>query len=331
MTVRWSKRGLVLPAPLPVSWARSHAALPVVVPLSDGRVRVYFSSRDADGRSLIGRAELDLERPAETLSLHTEPVLGLGPLGAFDDSGVTTSCLVEDAGHQYLYYSGWSRGATVPFTLFVGCAVSEDGGETFERVSLAPILERNAIDPFLTASPWVLVDEGRWRMWYVSGTEWRIVAGTPRHRYHIKYAESRDGVTWERDGTVCIDFRDDTEYAISRPCVVRDGDRYRMWFAARGDAYRIGCAESLDGVRWERRDAEAGIEPSESGWDSEMQAYPVVFDHAGERYLLYNGNGYGLTGIGCAVLVGERPPTGRDPDRRSSSKGIRGVSEGIAR
>jgi hypothetical protein len=33
-----------------------------------------------------------------------------------------------------------------------------------------------------------------------------------------------------------------------------------------------------------------------------MIEYPFVFDHDGERYMLYNGNGYGKTGIGPAVL-----------------------------
>jgi putative glycosyltransferase len=38
------------------------------------------------------------------------------------------------------------------------------------------------------------------------------------------------------------------------------------------------------------------------GWDSEMIEYPFVFDHAGERYMLYNGNGYGKSGFGLAIL-----------------------------
>ena len=29
---------------------------------------------------------------------------------------------------------------------------------------------------------------------------------------------------------------------------------------------------------------------------------PLVFDHMGRRYMLYNGDGYGRTGIGLAVL-----------------------------
>ena len=60
---------------------------------------------------------------------------------------------------------------------------------------------------------------GGWRMWYLSGLAWERDGAGLRHRYHIKYAASADGIHWQRDGTVCIDFRDASEYAISRPSV----------------------------------------------------------------------------------------------------------------
>jgi hypothetical protein len=34
-----------------------------------------------------------------------------------------------------------------------------------------------------------------------------------------------------------------------------------------------------------------------------MIEYACVFDHHGSRHMLYNGNGYGETGIGHAVLA----------------------------
>jgi hypothetical protein len=213
-----------------------------------------------------------------------------------------TGSLVDHGGRRFLYYIGWSRAVAVPFTTFIGLAVSDDGGETFERVSLAPVLGRGLHDPYLTTSPWVLVEDGRWRMWYVTGTGWSLDRGTPRHHYRIAYAESADGLDWTRDGHVCVDYASSEEYAIARPCVVRDRDRYRMWFCARGDAYRLGYAESTDGYDWARDDSQVVLEPSDTDWDSEMQAYPFVFDFEGDRFLLYNGNGYGVTGIGYAVL-----------------------------
>lgn len=296
--MRWSKVGLVLPAPPPVSWARSHAALPAVEELDGDGARILFSTRDAEGRSHIARAHLILDGEARA-RIFEEPVLRPGPLGSYEDSGVTMSCVVAHGGWRFLYYTGWSLGRTVPFYLFAGCAVSKDGGP-YERVSPAPLLERSSVDPYLTASPWVLVEDGLWRMWYVAGATWEETPSGPRHRYHIRYAESGDGLAWERTGRVCIDFRDEAEYAIARPCVVRDGDRYRMWFSARGDIYRLGYATSDDGLTWDRDDAQAGLEARPGEWDEE-QAYPVVFDRGRRRFMLYNGNGYGETGIGLAV------------------------------
>jgi hypothetical protein len=297
--IRWRPLGVLVPAPPPLAWATSHAALPAARSLPDGRVRLYFSSRDERGRSKVTAAELDLDDPA-SIRYRDAPVVDVGPLGSFDDSGATMSCVVHHDGRELVYYTGWTLGGTVPFTLYAGCAVSDDDGKTFSKVSAGPLLDRDDVDPFLTASPWVLVEEGRWRMWYVSGTGWRVVDGEPRHWYHVKYAESDDGIEWRRDGTVCIDYESEREHAISRPCVVRDRDVYRMWFSARGDAYRFGYAESTDGIHWERRDEDAGLPPSHADWSDEMQCYPAVLDHGGRRFLFYNGNGFGATGIGWA-------------------------------
>ncbi len=304
MRQTWRSQGIIVPAPVPLPWAVSHAALPVIHAGADDRIRLFCSSRDAERRSQVAAGWLDLVGGSAVFDDGV--AIGMGPLGAFDDNGATSSCVVEHAGRLFQYYTGWSLGVTVPFYLAIGCAVSDDGGLTFKKVSDAPVLGRTVVDPFLTASPTVLVEDWRWRMWYVSGTDWRAVGrGVPRHRYHIKYAESVDGLAWEPTGRVCIDYRDANETAIARPCVIKDGATYRMWYCSRGDVYRIGYAESSDGLAWDRNDDEIVITPSFDGWDSEMQAYPFVFDHGGDRHLLYNGNDFGRTGIGHAVLQRE--------------------------
>jgi hypothetical protein len=304
--MQWMKRGLVIGPDGGPPWAMSHAMLPVAEPIAGGKVRVYYATRDERGRSRVARAEVDFPPQGGTphSTVESEPVISLGPLGAFDDNGVTCSALVSHRDRHYLYYSGWSLGQTVPFYIFIGCAVSEDGGRTFRKVSPSPIVERNPIDPYLAGHPSVMVDGGVWRMWYASGTGWTMVNGKPRHHYHIKYAESADGLEWRREGRVCIDYAGPEEYALGRPFVVRDRDVYRMWFSKRGDSYRIGYAESDDGLDWRRMDSEVGIDVSPEGWDSEMVEYPCVFDAGGRRWMLYNGNGYGRTGIGLAELRG---------------------------
>jgi hypothetical protein len=295
---------VLVQAPAPPLWAASHAGLPLPVATDGAGLELYYSARDGDGRSHIGRARMSGGGGALVVADHDpEPVLAPGALGTFDDCGVTTSCLVLDGSRWLLFYTGWSLGVTVPFYLSVGLAVSEDGGRTFQRASQAPLLDRSSADPYLTASPFVLRDGALWRMWYVSAVGWELQAGQPRHRYHLRYAESEDAMRWRRSGEVAVDFADPGEYAFGRPCVTKEGERYRMWFCARGSAYRLAYAESQDGRRWVRDDDAVGLDPSRNGWDSEMIAYPYVFDHDGARHMLYNGNGYGRTGIGYATAL----------------------------
>ncbi|MBA2353563.1 MAG: hypothetical protein H0V80_02730, partial [Acidobacteria bacterium] len=166
----------------------------------------------------------------------------------------------------------------------------------------APILDRSPADPLLTASPSVLVEGDVWKMWYVSGVRWIIEDGQSKHYYRVQYAESDDGIAWRRDGAACLDFGPG-EYAFGRPSVVKRGGLYRMWYSHRGAAYRLGYAESMDGRRWTRLDAHVGIDVGADGWDSEMMEYPHVFEHRGRLYMLYNGNGYGRSGVGLAILA----------------------------
>jgi hypothetical protein len=298
----WKKRGLIFSPPGAPEWLGSHASLPLGLRLADGRHRIYFASRDAANRSHVAWVEMNLERPDDGATLSPEPALAPGPLGCFDDHGVYPASIVESDGRLLLFYVGWNPGATPPlFYASIGLAASDDDGRTFRRVSRAPILARSDFDPCLVTSPCVLRDSGRWRMWYVSGYAWDELDGRLRSHYHVKYAESEDGIDWRRDGHVCIDVARG-ERNVARPWVVVDGGRYRMWYAVAGDEpYRLGYAESEDGLCWERLDERIGIGLSDSGWDSRAMAYPWVERDGDRHLLLYNGNDYGREGFGLAV------------------------------
>jgi len=303
--MKWIKKGLIL-KPGKFDWMITHASVPFAERIGEDFYRVYFCGRDSLNRSHPGYIEIDINEPQKILSITEKPVLNLGSLGAFDDSGVMPSWIVDYGGTKYMYYIGWNQGVTVPFYNFIGLAVSQNGGKTFQRFSKAPILGRSDVDPYLAVSPCVIIESGIWRMWYSSCVGWEIEGGKPKHYYHIKYAESKDGFHWERKGVICIDFKSKEEYAIARPCVLKEGGIYKIWYSYRGKRYRIGYAESRDGIHWERKDDEAEIDVSESGWDSEMVEYAFVFEHKGKKYMLYNGNSYGKTGLGYAVLSESR-------------------------
>ncbi len=300
---KWKKLGRIF-KPDGRWWMVTHAQAPFVESAGEGLLRVHFSGRDRQNRSRGGWFDLDLGPGPKVVSACDGPTLGLGAPGAFDDCGAMPSWIVSRGRRKFMYYTGWSLAVTTPFTFFIGLAVSEDGGATWNRFSQAPVLGRGMLDPFLTCSPCVLVEDRVWRMWYVSGTGWEAEGGggqARKHYYLIKYAESRDGIAWKTLKEPCISF-EKGEYALARPVVNRIGGRYAMWFSHRAgdESYRIGYAESGDGRTWERADQSAGIGVSERGWDSGMVCYPCVFMHGGEHYMLYNGNDYGATGIGLA-------------------------------
>lgn len=297
----WRKLGQIWCANGNPAWAANYAALPTIESREGDYVQVIVSPRDTVGRSRPLRLIFDMHE-LRVVDVEREPLLPLGPPGTFDDSGIMPCWTVKHKGQQYIYYIGWNQAVTVPFQNAIGMAAKKYDDPMYEKVSFGPVLGRSRQEPYFTASCAVLIEGEIWRMWYLSCVDWREHGGNLRHHYHIKYAESANGLDWQCDGLVAIPFQSADEYAISRPSIIRDPDCYRMWYSIRGTSYRIGYAESRDGVTWIRKDGEAGIDISESGWDSEMIAYPYVFDHDGQRYMFYNGNGYGETGFGLAVL-----------------------------
>lgn len=300
-TIKWQKLGLIFRPTGGREWMTTHAALPVAIPVADSVYRIYFATRDEKNRSHVAYVELDIQRPNEILAMSDQPVLAPGPLGFFDDHGVYASSIVSDGARLLMYYIGWNPGVRgALFYSSIGLATSEDGGQTFRKMSVAPILARSKYDPCLVTAPSVMIENGIWRMWYVSGFKWEEDDTGLHSFYHVKYAESEDGVSWQRTGRICIELRQG-ERNIARPRVIKENGSYKMWYSYNeGLGYRIGYAESPDGYVWTRLDHQAGIDVSESGWDSQALAYPWVFTYAGTRYMLYNGNRFGREGFGLA-------------------------------
>lgn len=305
--IRWRKLGQIFTVSADRVWNRTHAQVPTALVMND-RIRVFYSSRDAKNRSYTSFFEVKVNNPTRVVSVHGKAVLCPGLPGAFDDCGVMPSAILGVGSETFLYYIGWNVRNTVPFHNSIGLAVSSDDAVTFRRLSAGPIVDRSAVDPYFCTNAHVR-RSGHWQMWYSSGTEWRQSGSRLESLYHIKYATSENGIDWQRDGIVAIDFNSDMEGGLVRPAVMEADGGFRMWYSRRSwrdyhrgaSSYRIGYAESKDGYRWQRLDAAAGIDVSDTGWDSEMIEYPNAVVAEGRLYLFYNGNGFGSTGIGVAI------------------------------
>lgn len=301
--MKWRKIGNVYTPDGNIEWATSHATNPVAEHLEKDDFRVYFSPRDSKNRSQIASIDIRLTPSGAIVLKNTlRHILSHGKNGYFDDSGVTVTGLVKTGGKKFLYYLGWNLGVTIPFRNAIGLAISQGESIQYRRLSKAPIVDRNDIDPISISYPFLMWDKDRFRIWYGSCLEWDGNSVSD-YQFSIKYAESTDGITWERKGNVVLACDFPHEDAIARPHVIKEDGLYKMWYSMKkGHYYRIGYAESEDARQWKRLDSEAGIDVATKGWDSEMIEYAFVFDHKGQRYMLYNGNGYGKTGFGFAVL-----------------------------
>jgi hypothetical protein len=198
----------------------------------------------------------------------------------------------------------------VPYDAAVGLATSADGGVTFARAGLGPVMGRSLEEPFLHGSAFVVPRDGLFHAWYVCGTEWVESEGRAEPLYVLVHDTSPDGRTWKGDGRPFLPGRVERECQASPTLLELEG-RFHMWFSYRwgldfrnpARGYRLGHAWSADLVRWERDDEASDLGPSASGWDSEMVCYPCVVRVDDRVFMFYSGNHFGRDGFGYAELL----------------------------
>lgn len=267
-------------------------------------IRIFFATSSTDNIGRITYIDLSADDPTKIINPPDRILLSEGEPGLFDDCGVNPSSIVEKDGELYLYYVGYERSFKIPFTLFPGLAAGTiDRG--FRRMKKVPVIDRSDKYPYSLAAPFVMKDNGLFRMWLWIAEKWTIVNGKDYLSATIGCAESADGIDWKIVKSDCISLDYSKEFSVGRPWVVKKEKGYSMFYSVRyvDKLYRLGYAESTDGLNWTRKDNEIGIDVSESGWDSEMICYPAVISVKGETYLFYNGNNNGATGFGVAQLV----------------------------
>lgn len=301
MSNHWKKLGVVYnPSESKTRHPKllTHAANPLPVHINGDIYRVFYSGRDANNRSSVGAVDIDI-LTRQIIQDHLEPIFEHGPAGSYYADGVSIGNCYEVDGKTYMLFMGWQtpeqghwRGDIGRLTLHSDLSLSLE--------SEHPFITTDSTDPVSLSYPWVIKNRsGQFSMWYGSTVNWD--AGNGEMLHTLNHATSVDGHQWNRHG-LAVPYELGLAQAFSRPTLI---NMDQMWFSYRsgsGEKYRIGYAESKDGQSWNLSLDKAGIDVSPTGWDSEMIEYPFVFDHKGQRYMIYNGNGHGKTGFGFAIL-----------------------------
>ena len=285
----------------------NYAQVPTPYVMED-RIRIYYACRN-NGKAFV--AYFDLAKDLKTiLKVHESPIFTHGEPGMFDADGVMPSCILPMGDELWLYYIGWNElKNTARYQNEIGIAVSKDNGETFQRMFEGPVMGRSPTEPGLAVMPFVMKDGNLFKMWYQSGTGWYFVDGKYEPTYVIKYANSHDGIRWNRSSEQCIESRYPME-AFSRPWVARINGFDCMLYCVRGSAdyrggdggYRIECADAFDKINFMRNVDTPKLYKGEEGeFDSQMQCYPSTCEVDDKLVMFYNGNDFGQTGIGGAI------------------------------
>ena len=266
-----------------------------VIAKGSAKYNMYFSWRPMKAIALV-RSDDGVRWTAPEICLRHDETSGW-------EDNLNRSCTIFWNGEYHMWYTGQARGYSK-----IGYAKSKDGVH-FTRVVRDPVLiSERPHEGFSVMNPYVLRDDARgvFRMWYASGETYEPNV--------LCYAESRDGIVWEKSLLNPI-FVHGSGNAWDKDRVggcevypLKDG-RYVMFYIGYSDIHtaRIGAAISPDGIRsWKRLKGNPLVEPVPGEWDSAACYKPsAVWDEENDCWRLwYNGRTGSREYIGMAVHKG---------------------------
>lgn len=313
-----SSQPVVRPGQLQPEYDCNHAGAGHVIEQDDHYLMTYWGANTSDKYSILqARTPIDSPNAWEAVPgalLEHQPETShncQGPSFPFL-LPVTDDCWL-------LYWVGWGTWEDGKLPNTMGVAISEDGGKTFQYHQDHPvILNDRPYDYNGAGSLQVLVENGLFRMYYtcignyVERPEGVMTGhGDTIPQIGIAYAESRDGITWEKPlDDLVVKPRgfgvDPFEYICSKPAIIKHNGTYILWVNTFGTAYRMHRLTSKDGIHfdWSERigpDGEFGVGKKEA-FDDHQRSYGdmVLYDNIIRCW--FTGNGFGACGMGYAEI-----------------------------
>ena len=296
-------------APSPTKWSR-YESNPVLSPGSGGvwdsdgswmytgsvmkdgdELRLYYAGYDGAHQKIGLATSTDGKSWTKYAS---NPILGLGASGAWDDVHVAGPYVMKDGSTYKMWFHGYDGSHWN-----TGYATSSDG-KAWTKYASNPVLKLGANgdwDDNHAALPCVLKDGGGYRMWY---------NGEDHTHNRIGYAVSADGISWTKSGANPVlnlgDSGDWDDYGVTSPCVLNVSGTFRMFFSGYSGAnWNIGYATSDDGVSWTKYAGNPILKNTGNGWEAHDVMIPVVYYNSTGYYMWYTGvNSGGLMKFGLA-------------------------------
>lgn len=98
----WIKKGLIYYPKGENGFDYSHCHKPTPLILNGTTIRVYFGVRDKNNITRTTFIDVDINDPKKILYVHNKPVIDIGKIGTFDDSGANVSSVVRVGNKIYM-------------------------------------------------------------------------------------------------------------------------------------------------------------------------------------------------------------------------------------
>jgi len=234
-------------------------------------------------------------------ALHN-PVLKLGPEGAWDDKVVSTPSVLFRDSSYHMWYSG-SKKTSSGGIIRIGHATSTNGVEWIKDAANNPVLDlgpAGSWDDEMVADVTVVHDGSQYNMWYTGG----FLNGLAP----LGHATSTDGSNWTKDSLNPVLLADESweVRGIESAMVVYAGSEFNLWYLGGNlGKWSTGYAKSMDGINWTKDSRNPVFKGTPGTWNEKYIGATAIIDSAHIKYKMWyggitSGNGYVDIGYACS-------------------------------
>jgi hypothetical protein len=283
---------------------KGYSSHPVVTQIEQSLFRIYFSNRDLKNRSFISFIDYDIEKK-RIVKQHNG--IANPKKNSFYENGITLGCYLKEGEKNYLYFMGWNKTEVNENWRGEIGVIELDSEMNIKNILDTPIIKISPNDPISISYPCIFKRDHKFIMIY--GSTQNLEKRNDLEMVHkLKVAKSDDGLIWETSNSY-IEFDGLNPNIISRPNIFQKNQKTYMLFSykiSQLDKYKIGIAESDNGIYWKNSGELHFIKPvsgTNETWDNESKEYPYSFNFEGNLYFAYNGNEYGRSGLGLGRIL----------------------------
>ncbi|MBW1812305.1 MAG: hypothetical protein JRJ39_01165, partial [Deltaproteobacteria bacterium] len=243
--------------------------VPEVSSTVDTQLKIYYDKDMQDNEEYVGEA---------SDKLTYQMVVDLNAAGSYNSRHSASPFVLKDGDTYKLWYMG--NDGTNWRILY---AESPDGINWANHQVVLDIGSEGTYDTKYTYSPYVLKEDGIYKMWY---------AGNDGTNARILYATSIDGKVWDNHQMV-VDIATEGTYdtsVVDYPRVIKDGTTYKLWYVGKDATNnRILYAESIDGINWSNHQMVIGLNTF-GDYNSLRSHVPTVVKEGDIYKMWYAGN-----------------------------------------